>query len=121
MDDAVKILFDALVQARPRLKVVRLGDSFVVDTGEDSVQMELGATEFAGTDVCSAVVVSEDVVVTCWNTTSVADAWVLNNDVQEVLFDSGIRLAIIGRRETAETDSSGGYRGIESVYRVWAD
>ncbi len=110
----------AIEAGLPRQKVIRLGDSFE-SASDNCVSVALAATEYSEVQAAVPAVLSETVQVTCWSETSIADAGRLADSVMEALFCAGLRIEAQGRREVAESDRDGGYRGVESTYRIWAD
>ncbi len=106
-----------------RQKVVRFGDSLTSESAETCVSVMLLDTAFSESIQCPPVVLSEDVMVACYSDKSIAQAHQVSDAVDEVLFDPahGLRASLLSRRESAESETSGGYRIVESTYRVWAE
>ncbi len=120
MASAVSQAVSAIEAGEPTLKVQRLGDPYAAGEGENFAVVELVSTEFGDTSLNSAEVLSEDIVVTCWNSRSIEGAETCSEEVERALFSSDLRITPISRRETAEAARDGGWRGIESTYRIWA-
>ncbi len=120
MAGAVSAAVSAISGEMPTLKVLRLGDAYTAGEGENFAVVELGSTEFGDTSLNTSEVLSEDIVVTCWNSRSMAAAEDCSEAVERALFSSDLRITPVSRRETAEAARDGGWRGIESSYRIWA-
>ncbi len=114
VDTFIRLLTDGL----PSRRIIRLGDSHSGGTTEH-ISVALNATEFAATDGIQAAVIAEDIAVVAWSDASIAQAWSLHREAEEVLLAAGIPIAPIGRGEMAESTFDGGWRGVECIYRAW--
>ncbi len=118
MSDGVDRVVAALAAELDGRRIIRLGDSHAGGV-TDHVSVVLNGTDFVVTDGVQARVQSEDIAVTSWSDRDISQAWDLQGEVEEILFEGNLSIAPLARSEVFETAVDGGWRGIECIYRVW--